>query len=69
MLGFLGAFRRQHARIGRHIGGVEGALAEYRAELVGQPEGDDESVGDRAGAQYRAEREVAAQSRSGATAA
>src|ERR1700735_2086578 len=61
MLGFLSAFRRQHARIGRHIGVIEAAFAEYRAKLVGKPEGDDESVGDRAGAQYGAEREIAAE--------
>ena len=61
--------RRKHARIGRDIGGVEGALAEYRAKLVGKLESDDERVVHRAGAEYRAEREIAAQSRSRATAA
>ena len=34
--------------IGRHEGGVEGALGEDRAEMVGQAERDEEGVGHRA---------------------
>ena len=50
---------RQDARIGRHEGGVEGALGEDRAEMVGQPQGNEERVSDRAGAQDRRQHDVA----------
>src|SRR6516164_7375488 len=51
MPGLVIAFGFQHARIGRHISGIEGALAENRAELVRQSESDKKSVGNRAGAE------------------
>ncbi len=47
------------ARIGRHEGGVEGALREDRAEMIGQPQRHEERIGDRPGAQHRREHDVA----------
>ena len=47
------------ARIGRHEGGVERALGEDRAEMVGQPERHEERVGDRPGAEHRRQHDVA----------
>jgi hypothetical protein len=41
----------QRARIGRHEGGGEGPFGEDGAEMVRQAEGDEESVGDRSGAE------------------
>ena len=38
------------AGIGRHEGGVEGALGENRAEMIGQPQRDKKGVGHGAGA-------------------
>ena len=58
-LGRGSAFAFEHARIGGHIGGVEGAFAENRAEMVGQTEGDIEGIGEHARAQHGAERHVA----------
>ncbi len=46
-------------RIGRNEGGVERALGENGAEMVGQPEGDEERVGDRPGADNGREHDVA----------
>ena len=46
-------------RIGRHEGGVEGALGEDRAEMIGQPKRDEERVRDRPGAQDRRQHDVA----------
>ena len=46
-------------RIGRHEGGVEGALGEDRAEMIGQPQRDEERVRHRAGAEDRREHDVA----------
>src|SRR6187402_1062658 len=46
-------------RIGRHEGGVEGALGEDRAKMIGQPQRDEKSVRDRAGAKNRGEHDVA----------
>ena len=51
------------ARIGRDEGGVERALGEDRAEMVGQPQGDEKGVGDRPGAKHRRQHDVAEQSR------
>ncbi len=45
--------------IGRHEGRVEGALGKDRAEMIGQAEGDEEGVGDGAGAENRREHDVA----------
>ena len=53
----------QHAGIGRHVGRVEGALAEDGAELVGQAEGDEEGIRHGAGAQQRTQRHVAQEAR------
>ncbi len=47
------------ARIGRHEGGVERAFGEDRAEMVGQPQRDEEGVGDRPRAQDRGQHDVA----------
>ena len=47
------------ARIGRHEGGVEGALGENGAEMVGQPEGDKKGVGHRTGAEDRRQHDIA----------
>ena len=43
----------------RDEGGVERALAEQAAEQVGQLQGDEEGVGDRAGAEHRRDQHVA----------
>ena len=43
----------ESARISRHEGGSEGAFGEDGAEMVGQPEGDEEGVGHRSGAEDR----------------
>src|SRR3954469_15661113 len=48
--------------IGRHEGGVEGALGEDRAKMIGQPERDKECVRDRTGAKNRGEHDVARES-------
>ena len=58
-IGGLVPLRDQHARIGRHIGRVERALAEDGAKLVGQPQRDDEGVGERADAHHRADHQIA----------
>jgi len=47
------------AREHRHEGGVERALGQQGAEMVGQPEGDEEGVRDRPGAQQRGGDDVA----------
>src|SRR5262249_51980635 len=47
------------ARIGRHERGIEGALPEDRAEMVGQPQRDKECVGNRAGTEHGSQRDVA----------
>ena len=47
------------ARIGRHEGGVEGAFGEDRAEMIGQPQRDEEGIGDRPGAEHRRQHDVA----------
>ena len=39
-----------NARIGRNEGGIECALGENGAEMIRQPESDEESIGDRPGA-------------------
>ena len=49
----------QRARIGRHEGRGERPLGEDGAEMVGQPEGDEEGVGHRAGAEHRRHDHVA----------
>ena len=46
-------------RIGRDEGGIEGAFGEDRAEMIGQPQRDEERVGDRAGAEDRRQHDVA----------
>ena len=46
-------------RIGRHEGGVECALGENGAEMVGKAEGDEEGVCDGTGAQDRREHDIA----------
>ena len=52
----------QGARIGRHEGRGEGALGEDGAEMVGQPEGDEERICHRACAQDRRHDHVADES-------
>ena len=47
------------ARIGRHEGGIEGAFGKDGAKMIGQPERDEERVGDRAGAEDRRQHDVA----------
>ena len=49
----------QRARIGRHEGRGECPLGEDGAEMVGQPEGDEEGVGHRARAEHRRHDHVA----------
>ena len=49
----------QGARIGRNEGRGKGAFGEDGAEMVGQPEGDEEGVGQRPGAQHRGHDHVA----------
>ena len=46
-------------RIARDIGGVESAFAENGAKMIGQTLGDDESIGERSGAEHGAEQDVA----------
>ena len=48
--------------IGRHEGGVEGALGEDRAEMVGQPQRDEERVGHGTCAEDRRKHDVARES-------
>ena len=55
----IGAALLADARIGRHEGGVERALGEDRAEMIGQPQRHEEGVGDRAGAEDRRQHDVA----------
>ena len=52
-----------NARIGRHEGGVERAFGEDRAEMIGQPQRDEERVRDRARAEHRRQHDVAQRSR------
>src|SRR5262249_26754369 len=47
------------AGIGRNEGGVERALGENGAEVIGQPERHEESVGDRPSAENRRQHDVA----------
>ena len=49
-------------RVGRHEGGVEGALAEDGAEVVRQAQRHDEGVGDRADAHHGGDDDVADES-------
>ena len=49
----------ERARIGRHEGRGERAFGEDGAEMVGQPEGDEEGVGHGAGAEHRRHDHVA----------
>ena len=63
MLRLRGAFRLENARIGRHIGGVERALAEDGAEMVRQAESDVESIRQPARAEHGAEHHVAQETR------
>ena len=65
----IGAALLADARIGRHEGGVEGALGEDRAEMIGQPQRDEEGVGDRPGAEDRRQHDVARKAGERATAA
>ena len=53
----------ERAGIGRHEGGVEGAFGENGAEMVGQAEGDEEGVGDGAGAENGGHDHVADEAR------
>ena len=57
--GARGAALLADAGIGRHEGGVEGALGEDGAEMVGQPQRDEKRVGHRPGAQHRRQDDVA----------
>ena len=54
-----GAVPLQRAGIGGHECGAERALGEDRAEMIGQPECDEKSVGDRPGAEDRRHYDVA----------
>ena len=47
------------AGIGRHEGGVEGAFGEDGAEMIGQPQRDEEGIGHRPGAEHRGQHDVA----------
>jgi hypothetical protein len=49
----------ERARIGGHERGAERPLGEDRTEMIGQPEGNQESVGDRTGAEDRRHHDVA----------
>ncbi len=49
-------------RIGRHEGGIEGALGEDRAKMIGQPQRHEKRVRDGAGAENRGEHDVARES-------
>ena len=55
----VGAIPLQRAGIGGHERGAERALGENRAEMIGQPECDKKSVGDRPGAEDRRHNDVA----------
>jgi hypothetical protein len=46
-------------RVGRHVGGIERAFGEQRAEMIGQPQRDEKSVGHRPGAKHRGEHDIA----------
>ena len=59
LFGLLRARAFQRPRIGWHIGSVKRALAENSAEMIGQPEGNSESVRQRARTQSRAHHHVA----------
>ena len=48
-----------NARIGRNEGGIERAFGKNGAEMIGQPEGDKEGIGDRPGAEDCREHDVA----------
>ncbi|MFK4406846.1 hypothetical protein ABH991_003880 [Bradyrhizobium ottawaense] len=50
-------------RIGRHPGGVEGALGEDRAEMIGQPQRHEKGIGHGAGTEDRREHDVAGKPR------
>ena len=52
-----------NAGIGRHEGGIEGALGEDGAEMVGQPQRHEKGVGRGSGAEDRGQHDVARQSR------
>ena len=58
-LGGIGAALLADARIGRHEGGVEGALGEDRAEMIRQPQRDEERIRDRSGAEHGGQHDVA----------
>ena len=58
-LGRVDAGLLERARIGGHEGRGEGALGEDGAEMVGQAEGDEEGVGQGAGAEHRRHDHVA----------
>ena len=49
--------------VGRHEGGVEGALGKDRAEMIGQAERHEESVGDRPRAEDRRQHDIAGKTR------
>ena len=53
------AFGLKHPRIARNIGGVERAFAENGTKMIGQPLGNDESIGEQSGAEHGAEQDVA----------
>ena len=55
----IGAALRADARIGRHEGRVERAFGEDRAEMIGQPQRDEEGVRHRPGAEHRGKHDVA----------
>ncbi len=55
----VGALLLADARIGRHEGGIEGALGEDGPEMVGQSQRDEKRVGNRAGAEHGGEHDVA----------
>ena len=55
----LGSALGADARIGRNEGGIERAFGKDGAEMVRQPKGDEERVGDRPGAEDRREHDVA----------
>ena len=56
----------ESARVSRNEGGGEGALGEDGAEMIGQPESDEEGVGDRPGAEDRGHHHVADEAARGA---
>ena len=55
----LRAALRAHPRISRDESGVEGAFGKDGTEMVRQPEGDKERVGDGPGAEQRSQHDVA----------